>query len=223
MPRSVFEIIGPAMIGPSSSHTAGAVRIGLLGRYLLGDTPRSATVSLHGSFAATGQGHATDRGIAAGILGWPPDDDRLKDSLSQAADLGIDLRFQTADLGDSVHPNSARLELSDAAGLRLDLIASSIGGGSIESTSIDGFPIRLEATLDTLVLRHEDRSGFLARVTSVLACVEANIATIRTARTSRGAGALTVVELDAPPPPEVPALLAKTRYVSRLRLLPPLP
>jgi L-serine dehydratase len=115
------------------------------------------------------------------------------------------------------------LELQDSAGLSLDLIASSTGGGSIESLVIDGFPIRLEPTLDTLVLWHEDRSGFLARVTSVLACVEANIATIRTARTCRGAEALTVVELDAPPPHEVPALLAKTRYVSRLRLLPPLP
>jgi len=223
MPRSVFEIIGPAMIGPSSSHTAGAVRIGLLARHLLGNTPRSATVSLHGSFAATGQGHATDRGIAAGLLGWPPDDERLKDSLAGAAALGIDIRFQTVDLGDSVHPNSARLELQDSAGLTLGLIASSTGGGSIESSVIDGFPIRLEATLDTLFLWHEDRSGFLARVTSVLACVEANIATIRTARTGRGAEALTVVELDAPPPPEVPALLAKTRSVSRFRLLPPLP
>lgn len=223
MPRSVFEIIGPAMIGPSSSHTAGAVRIGLLARHLLGEAPRSAAISLHGSFAATGHGHATDRGIVAGILGWPPDDERLKDSLSEAATLGIDIHFQTADLGDSVHPNSARLELQDSAGLTLSLIASSIGGGSIESSVIDGFPIRLEAMFDTLVLWHEDRSGFLARVTSVLACAEANIATIRTARTSRGAEALTVVELDAPPPPEVPALLTKTRYVSRIRLLAPLP
>lgn len=223
MPRSVFDIIGPVMIGPSSSHTAGAVRIGLLARHLLGDTPRSATISLHGSFAATGQGHATDRGIVAGILGCPPDDESLKDSLSRASALGIDIHFQTTDLGDSVHPNTARLDLRDSADRTLELIASSTGGGSIESIAIDGFPIRFEATLDTLVLWHEDRSGFLARVTSVLACVEANIATIRTARTSRGAEALTVVELDAPPPPEVPALLSKTRYVSHLRLLRPLP
>lgn len=223
MPRSVFDIIGPAMIGPSSSHTAGAVRIGLLARHLLGGTPVSATMSLHGSFAATGQGHATDKGIVAGILGCPPDDDSLKDSLFRAKALGIDVRFQTVDLGDAVHPNTAQVELRDSAGRTLDLIASSTGGGSIESTAIDGFPIRLEATLDTLVLWHEDRSGFLARVTSVLACVEANIATIRTARTGRGAEALTVVELDAAPTPEVPALLSKTRYVTRLRLLRPLP
>jgi L-serine dehydratase len=223
MPHSVFEIIGPAMIGPSSSHTAGAVRIGLLGHHLLASPIRSATISLHGSFAATGAGHATDRGIVAGLLGWPPDDERLKDSLQTAKSLGIDIHFQTADFGESVHPNTARLGLVSADGGTLDLLASSIGGGSIESSSIDLFPIRLEATLDTLVLWHEDRSGFLARVTSVLACVEANIATIRTARTRRGAEALTVVELDAPPPPEVPALLTRTRHVSRLRLLPPLP
>lgn len=223
MPRSVFDIIGPAMIGPSSSHTAGAVRIGLLARHLLGGPPGSATISLHGSFAATGQGHATDKGIVAGILGCAPDDESLKDSLSRASALGIDVRFQTTDLGEAVHPNTAQLELRDPSGLALNLIASSVGGGSIESTAIDGFPIRLEATLDTLVLWHEDRSGFLARVTSVLACVEANIATIRTARHGRGAEALTVVELDAPPPPEAPALLSKIRYVTRLRLLCPLP
>lgn len=223
MPRSVFDIIGPAMIGPSSSHTAGAVRIGLLGRQLLGAPPCTVTVSLHGSFAATGKGHATDRGIVAGILGWSPDDERLKDSLSEASSLGIDVRFETVDLGDAVHPNTAALKLIDSSGTTLDLLASSIGGGSIESVSIDGFPIRLESTLDTLVLWHEDRLGFLARVTSVLACVEANIATIRTARAGRGAEALTVVELDAAPPPEVPALLAKARHISRLRLLSPLP
>jgi len=217
---SVFEIIGPPMVGPSSSHTAGAVRIGLLARLLLGGTPESATIGLHGSFAATGKGHATDRGIVAGLLGWSPDDERLKDALTLARRTGPKVVFETIDLGEVAHPNSARLELTSAAGERSDLEAASIGGGSVEVTQIDGFSTLLTGILDTLVMWHQDQPGFLAHVTAVLACVEANIATIRTARRHRGADALTVIELDAVPHAEVAALLQKIDHVKKLRILP---
>jgi len=218
--NSVFEIIGPPMVGPSSSHTAGAVRIGLLAHRLLGAAPLSAEIGLHGSFAATGSGHATDRGLVAGLLGWLPDDDRLKDSLALAAGQGVSVRFETIDLGEAAHPNSARLQVSGAGGVTLSMTASSVGGGNVEVTEIDGFSTLITGSLDALVMWHQDRPGFLAHVTAVFACVEANIATIRTARRRRGAEALTVIELDATPQPEVVAILSKIDHVRQERVLP---
>ena len=217
---SVFEIIGPPMVGPSSSHTAGAVRIGLLSHLLLEEPPVSAIIGLHGSFAATGKGHATDRGIVAGLLGWSPDDERIKEALTLARHAGLKVEFTTLDLGEAAHPNSARLELVDAAGNTLNVVAASIGGGSVQVTELDGFSTLLTGTLDALAVWHQDRPGFLAHVTAVLACVASNIATIRTARRHRGADALTIIELDTVPHPEVAALLRKIDHVNKLRILP---
>lgn len=210
------------MIGPSSSHTAGAVRIGLVARHLLGGAIATARIGLHGSFAATGGGHATDRGMVAGLLGWAPDDERLKDSLQVAAELGMRVEFREEDLGGTAHPNSALLELVAGDGASLLLQAASTGGGSIETVSVDGFDARFSGTLDTLVIWHQDRPGFLAHVTALFACIESNVASIRTARTHRGAEALTVIELDAAPLAEVTALLGKIEHVRKLRVLPPI-
>ena len=218
--NSVFEIIGPPMVGPSSSHTAGAVRIGLLAHLLLGQTPATAKIGLHGSFAATGKGHATDRAIVAGLLGWRPDDERIKDALDLAKQAGMKVAFEAIDLGETAHPNSTLLELTDPAGETLALVAASVGGGNIEVTQLDGFSTLLTGTLDALAMWHQDQPGFLAHVTAVLACVAANIATIRTARRHRGADALTIIELDAMPPIEAAALLQKIDHVRKLRLLP---
>lgn len=218
--NSIFEIIGPPMVGPSSSHTAGAVRIGVIARDLLGGAPGSAKVALHGSFAATGKGHGTDRGIVAGLLGWRPDDVRIKDAPALAEQAGLRVVFETIDLGEAAHPNSARLELADPAGATLELVAASIGGGSVEVTRIGEFSTLLTGALDSLAVWHQDRPGFLAHVTAALACVASNIATIRTARTHRGADAFTVIELDAVPPAEVVALLRKIDHVRKLRILP---
>jgi len=223
MSPSVFDIIGPAMIGPSSSHTAGAVRIGLIARHLLGKPPVLARVGLHGSFAATGQGHATDRGIVSGLLGWAPDDSRLKDSLQFAAQQGMLVEFSMIDLGEAVHPNSASIVLACEKGEQIALIASSVGGGSIEVVSVDEFAVRFSGAFDSLAIWHEDRPGFLAHVTAILACIGANIATIQTARRHRAEDALTVIELDAAPLPEAAALLRKITHVRRLVSLPPLP
>jgi len=217
---SVFEIIGPPMVGPSSSHTAGAVRIGLLARLILGEAPIKTKIGLHGSFAATGKGHATDRGIVAGLLGWNPDDERIKEALILAEQAGLAVEFEMIDLGEAAHPNSAQIELIDASGERMELVAASVGGGSVEVTQIDRFSTLLTGTLDVLAIWHQDRPGFLAHVTAVLACVASNIATIRTSRRHRGADALTVIELDAVPHPEVGALLQKMDHVEKLRILP---
>ena len=219
---SVFEIIGPPMVGPSSSHTAGACRIGWAARTLLGETPRHVICRLHGSFAATGAGHGTPEALTAGLLGMAPDDDRLKNAPALAASLGVEVRFEELDLGPQAHPNSVKLEMTGAS-RSLSVIASSIGGGSIVVTDIDGLPAELRGTLETLLLWHKDTPGFLARITAVLACLEINVASIRTSRTDRGQNALTAVEIDGALPSEVPALLARMPAVARLEVMPVLP
>jgi len=214
---SAFDIIGPSMIGPSSSYTAGAVRIGLIARALLADPARSAEIELHGSFAATGKGHATDRALVAGILGLAPDDERLKDSLALAADAGLDVAFSSVDLGEGVHPNTARITLRSAQGEPHRLVGSSTGGGSIRIVEVDRYPTSFGGELDTILLWHRDSTGFLAKVTALLACVEANIATIRTSRHGRGAEALTVLEIDAPLPSDCLSLLLKINAIQHVR------
>ena len=216
---SVFEIIGPSMVGPSSSHTAGAIRVGRAARALLGAPPVHARIGLHGSFAATGAGHATDRGLVAGLLGFATDDERMKDAFDHARAAGLTVEFETAHLGDQVHPNTASLDCASAEGLRRRLIASSIGGGMVQVVSVDGFPASFTGALDTLVLWHSDVAGFLARVTAIIACVETNIAAIRTARQHRGESALTVVEMDAPLPASALDLLGRLRSVTDVRML----
>lgn len=219
---SVFEIIGPPMVGPSSSHTAGACRIGWAARTLLGEAPDLVTCHLHGSFAATGAGHGTPEALTAGLLGMAPDDERLKDAPALAAQAGVEVRFAELDLGPQAHPNSVRLEMAGRS-RGLSLIAASVGGGSIVVSEIDGLPSELRGTLETLLLWHKDTPGFLARVTAVLACLEINVASIRTGRTDRGQNALTAVEIDGTLPPEVPALLNCTPAVARLVVMPVLP
>ena len=219
MVESVFEIIGPAMVGPSSSHTAGAIRIGLAARALLGDAPVEAHIGLHGSFAATGVGHATDRGLVAGLLGYATDDERMVNALEHASASGCAVTFETVHLGDQAHPNTAQLELRAANHTTRRVTASSIGGGSIEIVQVDGFPTSFTGTLDTLLLWHGDVPGFLSKVTTIVACVEINIASIRTARSHRGARALTVVEMDAPLPEHALALLRSLKSVDELKMV----
>lgn len=222
MGLSVFEIIGPVMIGPSSSHTAGACRIGWAARQILGRTPQRAEVSLHGSFAATGEGHGTKEALTAGLLGFEPDDDRLPRALELAAEAGLHIVFREVDLGPEAHPNSVSLSLQ--CGERWESVeAASTGGGAVLITGIDGHGVDLTGRLDTLLLWHADTPGFLARITALLACVEINVATIRTSRTERGEAALTAVEIDSRFPPPLLALLAHVPSVQRHAVLPVLP
>lgn len=222
MRLSVFEIIGPPMVGPSSSHTAGACRIGWAARQLLGESPLHAKLLLHGSFAATGAGHGTQEALAAGLLGLSPDDERIKDALAMAKNAGLHLKFDEIDLGPQAHPNSATIHLLGEH-YRLSISASSIGGGSIVVVEIDGQPAEIRGTLETLVLWHRDTPGFLARITAVLACADINVASIRTSRLDRGASAVTAVEIDGTLGSEVPALLKRTPAVARLAIMPVLP
>ena len=191
----VFDILGPVMVGPSSSHTAGAVRIGRMARTLLGAAPVRADIGLHGSFADTGQGHGTDRALVAGLLGMKPDDLGIPESFEIAVGQGLEFRFHTIHLRDA-HPNTAVIEVRDAHGKQLELQAASIGGGRIVVNKLDGIDVSFTGDYNTLVVRNHDENGTLAAVTTILSQLRINVANMSLNRDRRGGDALTVVETD---------------------------
>ncbi|WP_042199794.1 L-serine ammonia-lyase, iron-sulfur-dependent subunit beta [Paenibacillus camerounensis] len=196
--KDVFSIIGPAMVGPSSSHTAGAARIGRAARQVLGEMPREAEVIFFGSFAATYQGHGTDRAIAGGLLDFATDDHRLPDSVELAAEAGMDISFRQG-TGLFPHPNTVRLRLVGRdSGTELTLTGISIGGGNIEIVDIDGFGVKLTGMYPTVLINHMDYLGVLASVTDVMRRGQFNIGHMSLDRKNRSGAALTVLELDEP-------------------------
>jgi L-serine dehydratase len=197
---SLLDIIGPVMVGPSSSHTAGACRLGLLARCLVGGTPQRARIELHGSFARTGEGHGTDKAIAAGLMGFRPDDERIRDALDIAERDGLQYRFEKTKLGDEeqVHPNSVRITV-ERGDRKSVMVGSSLGAGRVLVREIDGFPVEISGSYHTIVLVAEDVRGSVARIASILAEHGLNIATLRLTRKERGGDAFMVIELDEAP------------------------
>ena len=191
----IFDILGPVMVGPSSSHTAGAVRIGRMARVLLGDAPVEARIGLFGSFAETGQGHGTDRALVAGLLGMKPDDLEIPHSFSLAEERGLRFSFYTANLREA-HPNTAVLEVRDAAGRTLTLQAASTGGGRIRVDRLNGVDVSFTGMFNTLVVQHQDIAGKVADVTRALSSAKINIANMSVCRDRRGGDALMVIETD---------------------------
>ena len=194
-PVSAFDIIGPIMVGPSSSHTAGAVRLGLIGRSILGATPETALIELHGSFAQTGKGHGTDRALVAGLLGFAPDDPRIRYSFDIAAETGLRFQIAEVDLGGDAHPNSVRLTLR-AGEREMVLVGASIGGGMIEITDIQGYGVHFTGEHDALIVVAEDRPGTINAVTGVLLERHINVAFSRVERKQRGGEAIMIFETD---------------------------
>lgn len=194
----LFDLIGPVMIGPSSSHTAGAARIGLTARMLLGEEVRRAEIAFHGSFAATWHGHGTDRAIVGGLMGMQVDDPRIRDSLALAHEAGMELIFSTVNIRGA-HPNTVRLTVSGAGGRQLMLEAASVGGGLIEIRRLDGMHVDFTGKENTLIIHHTDAPGMIAAVTSCLAARRVNIATMQVYRRKAGADAMMVLELDSAP------------------------
>ncbi len=217
----VFDILGPVMIGPSSSHTAGAARLGLMARRILGDAPRRITLLLHGSFAATYKGHGTDLALIGGCLGFATDDRRIRDALKIAAESGIQVEVKTVDLGD-VHPNTARIILEGSQGGQVEVTGASTGGGNILITEVDGFPLELIGSYYTLVTEHMDRPGVVAAVTNVLADYGVNIAFIRLSRREKGKIALMVVETDQAIDEAALSAIRTREGILAVRMLPPL-
>ncbi|HEY4131724.1 MAG TPA: L-serine ammonia-lyase, iron-sulfur-dependent subunit beta [Gemmatimonadaceae bacterium] len=192
---SLLDIIGPVMVGPSSSHTAGACRLGLLARGLVGGTPERAKIELHGSFARTGEGHGTDKAIVAGLMGFRPDDARIREALEIAEREALQYTFEKTTLDEEAHPNTVRISLERGSRSAV-MMGSSLGAGRVLITQIDGFPVEVSGNYHTIVLVAEDTRGSIARIASLLAEDELNIATLRLSRQRRGGDAFMVIELD---------------------------
>ncbi|MDA1081021.1 MAG: L-serine ammonia-lyase, iron-sulfur-dependent subunit beta [Gemmatimonadetes bacterium] len=197
---SLLDIIGPVMVGPSSSHTAGACRLGLLARNLVGGTPERALIELHGSFARTGEGHGTDKAIAGGLMGFRTDDDRIRVALDIAERDGLKFTFEKVKLGEEneVHPNTVRIAVERGDRKHL-MLGSSLGAGRVLVSEIDGFPVQVHGNHHTIVLVAEDVKGSIARVAGLLADDGINIATLRVTRKHVGGDAFMVIEVDEAP------------------------
>ena len=215
---NLFDIVGPVMIGPSSSHTAGAARIGRVARRLLGEDVAEARVGFCGSFARTWRGHGTDRAVVGGLMDVAADDARLRDSLDEAKRRGLSVTFEEIQL-KGAHPNTVRLRLRGVSGKRIEVTGASVGGGSIEIREIDGLSLRVTAQKHTLIIAHRDTPGIIARVSSLLAGAPVNIATMQVARSAAGGKAMTTMELDELSPDEIIAALKVMKGVESVTLL----
>ncbi|MDD7174591.1 MAG: L-serine ammonia-lyase, iron-sulfur-dependent subunit beta [Clostridiales bacterium] len=213
---NLFDILGPVMVGPSSSHTAGAVRIGRIARRLLGeDTPERAEIGLSGSFAATGHGHGTDRAIVAGLLGMQPSDERIAVSFDIARQEGMDFSFSRATLPGE-HPNTARIALTGRSGKTLTIVASSLGGGRIMVVEMNGLRANFSGDLPTLIVQNRDQPGHVSEVTSMLAHKGVNIATMQLYRDYPGGNAVMIIETDKAVPPEGIDWLERSEGITRV-------
>lgn len=190
-----FDIIGPIMIGPSSSHTAGAVRIGKYARSILGGTPVKAHIRFSGSFAKTYKGHGTDKAVIAGILGMDTDDARIRVSMDVAKEEGLTFEFEEADI-DGAHPNTAEITLEDATGRTAQVQGASVGGGNIVINTINGTEVSINGKSDTLVIPHQDIPGMIAVVTKILAEKGVNVHGFSLCRDHKGGKAVMTIEID---------------------------
>lgn len=191
----VFDIIGPRMIGPSSSHTAGAVRLGNVAYRLVGGDVVEATVTLYSSFAKTGQGHGTHRAIIGGLMGFDPDDDELRTAVTLAQEQQRNIKVVFSDQ-ETDHPNTARIFAKGRNGRCVEIAGASIGGGNIEITEINGMEVSFSCDYPTLLVFHQDRPGIIGAVTTRLAEYGINIAFMRVFRQARREDACMVIETD---------------------------
>ena len=211
----IFDIIGPVMVGPSSSHTAGAVRIGYVARKLLGEELKEAEILLYGSFKDTGKGHGTDKALVAGLLGMRPDDYKISESFNIAKEKNIKITFGEAKLVDA-HPNSVELVLRGVDGATIDIVAQSIGGGKINIAQIDGIDTNFSGEYPTLIVHNLDQPGHVSEVTSMLSHKLVNIASMQLYRSFRGGRAVMVVECDQKIPDEGLKWLTKIEGVLKV-------
>lgn len=193
---SAFDILGPIMIGPSSSHTAGAARLGKIAATIAEYDIKEVRFLLHGSFAKTYKGHGSDRALVAGILGMDPWDENLRDSLQIAEEKGITFNFEEADLGE-VHPNTVKFIIKSHSGIETEITGSSVGGGNILIFDVDGQRVEFTGEYPTLIITHLDVPGMIHKVSTLLFNENINIAFMNVYRKSRGSEASMVVETDS--------------------------
>ncbi|MDN4592435.1 L-serine ammonia-lyase, iron-sulfur-dependent subunit beta [Polycladomyces subterraneus] len=215
--RTVFDIIGPIMIGPSSSHTAGAARIGRAARALFGRKPKKVTITFYGSFAKTYRGHGTDIAIVGGVLDFDTFDKRIVDSLKIAREQGIEVIFQESEEVPD-HPNTARILLEDENG-STEVVGISIGGGKMEITELNGFSLNLSGNAPTLLVLHHDRYGAIATVAGILARHQINIGYMQVSRKEKGSLALMTIETDQSVSEEVKAEIEAQEGITGVTVL----
>ncbi|UOR06866.1 L-serine ammonia-lyase, iron-sulfur-dependent subunit beta [Hymenobacter aerilatus] len=218
---SIFDMIGPVMIGPSSSHTAGVVRIASAAIRILGSLPTHVTVTFYNSFARTYEGHGSDRAIIGGLLGYATDDVRIRDAFDHAKEAGLQYTFQSVGNASTMHPNTIKLQLRDErTGHQVEVIGQSRGGGVIRIVEVDGFPADFSAALHTLILDADDRTGSIAFIASVIAHDECNIATMSVSRKGRNDRARHFIEMDSDLKPITLEYLRQLRWIHRVIYIP---
>lgn len=190
------------MIGPSSSHTAGAARLGKVAKSIAGGELKKVDFLLHGSFSKTYRGHGTDRALAAGIMGFEPWDERLRDSLNIAKEKNIEINFIEADLGD-VHPNTVKFLMTLLDDTQVEVVGSSIGGGNIIISEVDGEEVEFNGNYPTMLVKHKDLPGMISKVSSLISRANINIAFLKVFRISKGQTATMVFETDSAVPEKV--------------------
>ena len=216
---SLFEVIGPNMVGPSSSHTAGAVSMALLARKLFPVEIKKVEFTLYGSFAKTYRGHGTDRALLGGIMGFETDDLRIRDSLSIAKERNLDYHFSIGQDTGEEHPNTADIDMTGVNGERLFVRGVSIGGKKVKIVRLNQIDVDFTGEYSTLIISQTDRPGVVAHITKVLSEREVNIAFMRLFREEKGAKAFTVVESDERIPDEVVERIRENPLVSDVMLV----
>ncbi|MDE6973471.1 MAG: L-serine ammonia-lyase, iron-sulfur-dependent subunit beta [Lachnospiraceae bacterium] len=211
----VFSIVGPVMIGPSSSHTAGAVRLGNIAEALLGKVPTEAEIVLYGSFAQTFRGHGTDKAILSGIMGFGIDDERLKDSFKEAEKIGLNYHFKACIQADGRHPNTAHITLKDEEGRVVEMEGASVGGGNILITQVNGLEVHFNGEFDTLIVLHRDVPGVVANVTQLLTENAINICRMQLNRAQRGGDAVMTIEVDGKMSAGICSLISEREQIQK--------
>lgn len=216
---SIFDMIGPIMIGPSSSHTAGVVRIGRVARRVLGDQPESAVITFYNSFARTYEGHGSDRAVIAGLLDYKTDDDRIRESLDKAREAGLEFRFRAVGNASALHPNTLRIELTRGEN-KAEVLGISRGGGLISVTKVNGFTCNISAQMRTLLITARDVRGSIAMIANVVAHDEGNIATMTVDRHAKDQQAFLALEMDSGIRPLTVEYLKSLSWVQEVKYLP---
>jgi L-serine dehydratase len=216
---SVFDMIGPVMIGPSSSHTAGVVRIARAALKLLGGSPDEAEITFYNSFARTYEGHGSDRAIIAGLLDFKTDDKRIKDSLTLATEQGLTYRFKSIGNASTMHPNTIKLSLRKGD-KKVEVLGESRGGGLINIAEVNGFKADFSANLHTLIITASDVKGSVAFIANVLAHDDCNIATMSVSRRGKNDVACLVIEMDSGIKPVTLSYLQSLSWVKEITYIP---
>ncbi len=214
---NIFDIVGPIMVGPSSSHTAGACKIGNVYKKIFGSTPKEVFVTFYGSFADTYKGHGTDKAIVGGLIGYSTYDKRIVTSLEKAEELGMHVHFSTSS-EEMPHPNTVAISASHN-GKEVNMVAESVGGGNIIVREIDGVAVKLDGSTNAIVISHHDQPGVISYVTNILNDYNINIATMIVSRVGKHEDAGMVIEIDELPSDDLSDAISKNNSIYTYRII----